>query len=329
MGKAIQDWGIAIILFLQGLGPALMIPMKAFTFLGNEEFFLAVAPAVYWCLDTALGLRLGLLLMVSAGLNSAVKLAFHTPRPYWHDPRVSALTTETSFGIPSGHSQNAVVVWGRLATYINKSWAWILALALMFFIGLSRLYLGVHFPSDVLSGWLLGALILWAAIKWEPGLVQWLRQIGPTGQLLAALGVSLALILLSWSARQVLGSWTFPAEWADNIRIALPGKELPNPLDLSGPISNGGAFFGLAAGAILLAGRGGYQARGAWWQLLARYLIGLVGVLVLWRGLDLVFPEGENLIAAALRYLRYALVGVWVTGLAPLVFIRARLSRSQ
>jgi hypothetical protein len=135
------------------------------------------------------------------------------------------------------------------------------------------------------------------------------------------------MILLGWAARLSLGNWSLPVEWADNIRTAVPNGELPNPLDPSGLISNGGAFFGLAAGAILLAGRGGYQPRGTWQQLLARYLIGLVGVLILWRGLDLVFPEGEDLIAAALRYLRYALVGVWVTGLAPLVFIRARLAK--
>jgi membrane-associated phospholipid phosphatase len=329
MGKAVLDWGIAIVLLLQGLGLALTLPMKVFTFLGNEMFFLAVAPAVYWCMDTALGLRVGLLLMISAGLNSSIKIVFHTPRPYWYDPRVSALNSESSFGLPSGHSQNAVVVWGRLARDIKRTWGWILALALMFFIGLSRIYLGVHFPTDVLSGWLLGGLILFVAIKWERPLAYWLRQIGPAGQVLVALGASLAMILLGWVARLSLGSWTFPAEWADNIRIALPNVELPNPLDLSGLISNGGAFFGLASGAILLAGRGGYQARGAWWQLLVRYLIGLIGVLVLWRGLDLVFPNGEDLIAVALRYLRYTLVGVWVTGLAPLVFIRARLAMSQ
>jgi membrane-associated phospholipid phosphatase len=329
MGKALLDWGIMVVLYLQGLGAALTAPMKAFTFLGNEEFFLAVAPAIYWCLDTALGLRMGLLLMISAGLNNAVKLVFHAPRPYWYDPTVKALSSESSFGIPSGHSQNAVVVWGRLASGIQKTWAWILALALVFFIGLSRIYLGVHFPTDVLSGWLLGVLILAAAIKWDRPLAEWLRRIGPTGQLLTALGVSLGLILLGWAARISLGNWTFPVEWADNIRIALPNGELPNPLNLDGLISNGGAFFGLAAGAVLLAKWGGYQTRGVWWQLAARYLIGLAGILVLWRGLDLVFPGGENLLAAALRYLRYALVGVWVTGLAPLLFIRARLASSQ
>lgn len=328
MGKAILDWGIIVVLFLQGMGSALTIPMKAFTFLGNEEFFLAIAPAIYWCLDTALGLRLGLLLMISAGLNGVVKLFFHAPRPYWYSSAVKALASETSFGIPSGHAQNAVVLWGGLANGIRKTWAWIIALALVVVISLSRLYLGVHFPTDMLFGWLLGGLLLAAALKWERALVAWLRRIGPAGQLLVALGVSLGLILLGWAARLTLGSWTFPVEWADNIRITLPNGELPDPLNLDRIVSNGGVFFGMAAGAILLAKWGGYQARGAWWQLVARYLIGLVGVLALWRGLDILFPGGQNLLAASLRYLRYALVGVWVTGLAPLVFIRARLASS-
>jgi membrane-associated phospholipid phosphatase len=329
MGKTLLDWGILVVLYLQSLGAALTAPMQAFTFLGNEMFFLAVAPAIYWCLDTALGLRLGLLLMISAGLNGAIKLVFHTPRPYWYDPRVQALSSESSFGVPSGHSQHAVVVWGRLASGIRKAWGWIAAVALAFFIGLSRIYLGVHFPTDVLAGWSVGLLILAAALKWEQPLVKWLRRSGSTGQLAAALGVSLGLILLGWAARLSLGSWTFPVEWADHIRITLPNSELPDPLNLDGLISNGGAFFGLAAGAILLGKWGGYQARGAWWQRVVRYLIGLAGVLALWLGLDMIFPGSQDLVGAALRYLRYALVGMWVTGLAPLVFIRLRLASSQ
>jgi hypothetical protein len=67
---------------------------------------------------------------------------------------------------------------------------------------------------------------------------------------------------------------------------------------------------------------------GPWRKRLSRYLIGVVGVLILWRGLGLVFDllaPDETLPAHLLRYLRYSLVGLWISALAPLLFIRLGL----
>lgn len=75
--------GIAAIVWLQGLGPTLTTPMKLISFLGQVEFYLLLMPALYWCWHAKKGLRLGVLLMVSAGLNEALKVAFHQPRPFW------------------------------------------------------------------------------------------------------------------------------------------------------------------------------------------------------------------------------------------------------
>ena len=49
-------------------------------------------------------------------------------------------------------------------------------------------------------------------------------------------------------------------------------------------------------------------------------------MLILWAGLGAVFPDGENLLAYSLRYLRYALIGFWIAGLAPLVFFKLKLA---
>jgi len=102
-------------------------------------------------------------------------------------------------------------------------------------------------------------------------------------------------------------------------------------LALTGVVSNAGTFFGLALGAIMLLKSGGYNAHGTWWQLLVRYLFGLVGVLLFWKGLDVVFsalaPDDATLLAFLLRYLRYGMVGFWVAGLAPRIFIRLKLAK--
>ena len=172
--ETILQGGINFILAFQALGSWLALPMTFFTSLGSQEFFLLVFPALYWSINADLGARAGAILLFTGGLNEMLKLAFHGPRPYWVSAQVKAMASEPTFGVPSGHAQMAVVIWGTLASYIKRPWAWAIAIVLILMIGLSRLYLGVHFPQDVLFGWLLGALTLWAFLRWSDALVAWL-----------------------------------------------------------------------------------------------------------------------------------------------------------
>src|SRR5512140_2954346 len=139
---AILDFGIRFIALFQGLGTWLETPMKFFSFLGTEDFFMVALPIIYWCYDTTLGIKVGLILMFSNSINSFLKVSFHGPRPYWISSTINALSSETSFGFPSNHAQSAAVLWGMLAAFLRKGWAWAAAAALVILIGLSRLYLG-------------------------------------------------------------------------------------------------------------------------------------------------------------------------------------------
>ena len=326
MIQSIYDSGIAFIISFQALGAWLSSPMQLLSFLGNDLFFLLVAPVFFWCIDAALGVRLGLFLMISASINEALKLFLHSPRPYWYSPRVTALSAEPSFGIPSGHAQNAVVVWGTLAHYINKLWAWIVAIVLIFLIGLSRMYLAVHFPTDVLAGWLIGALLLWVLLKTEKPFLKWFKPLNRPLQLLLALAGSFALILLNVLARSTLSGWSIPQDWISNALKAFPAQAI-NPLSINSAFSNAGAFFGLAAGAILIqSSKGGFDAGGPFWKRIVRYSIGLVGIIVIYFGLSALFPHGEDVTSQALRYTRYAMVGFWVTYLAPALFLSLKLA---
>src|SRR4030042_5583992 len=189
--------GLQIILWLQSLGAWLTPIMKLFTFLGNEQFYLLIAPAILWCIDAPLGLRLGLFLMINGMVNTALKVAFHGPRPYWYSSSVKVLgSAENSFGVPSGHSQNGVVVWGTLADRIKHRAAWIIAIVIMILIGISRIYLAVHFPPDVLLGWLFGAVILWVLFRFERPVLIWIKQYQVGVQLLIIFLFSLFLILI-------------------------------------------------------------------------------------------------------------------------------------
>ncbi|OGO30736.1 MAG: hypothetical protein A2Z16_16170 [Chloroflexi bacterium RBG_16_54_18] len=325
--EQILDTGIVIIVFLQGLGLWLVESMRLISYLGVEEFYLFVAPVVFWCVNATVGLRIGLGLMASNSLNTILKLLLHGPRPYWYSPEVKAFSSETSFGSPSAHAQNAVVVWGLLANSIKRSWAWILAIAIMLLTGISRLALGVHFPHDVLLGYLVGILVLWAFIALEKPVYTWLARKPVNTQIALSFAASIVILLAGMLARLSLGDWSVPASWSTLAAQAAPGSDPIAPLALSGLVSNAGVFFGLAWGAIWLKKGGWFDARGPAWQLIVRFLIGIAGVFVLWMGLGAVFPRGETLLPLLLRYTRYTLVGLWVAGIAPLLFIRLGLAR--
>ncbi|MEN8173725.1 MAG: phosphatase PAP2 family protein, partial [Chloroflexota bacterium] len=204
---------------IQSWGDWLTAPMSFLSFLGNEEFYLLIMPAIYWCWDAAAGLRVGVMLLLSAGINSIAKLAFHSPRPFWYDSKVSAISHERSFGLPSGHSQNAVTVWGTMAVSIRKRWGWILAFTLMFLIGLSRLYLGVHFLHDVLLGWTIGALMLWGLIRLEEPVKKWLASKSLRSQIGIIFIVSGTLILIGALIQFSFSDWQAPEFWEANAQV--------------------------------------------------------------------------------------------------------------
>jgi membrane-associated phospholipid phosphatase len=118
---------------IQGLGDWLIVPMKFFSFLGVEEFYLVALPFLYRCVDSGLGLRVGVMMLFSSGLNPILKIPFHGPRPYWVSTVIKPLWAETSFGMPSGHAQQAVAVWGFTAGSLRRTWAWVSAGAPLLF----------------------------------------------------------------------------------------------------------------------------------------------------------------------------------------------------
>jgi len=322
--ETILDWGLSAILWLQRLSPTLDGLFKTVSLTGSARFYLLFMPALYWCVDTGLGLRIALILMCSAGLNNALQLAFHAPRPFWLSQEVRALDPYPTFGFPSGHAQNAVSFWGRLARAQDRRWLRILAVAWMFLIGLSRVYLAAHFPTDVLAGWLVGAAVLWAFLRWEGPAIRWLKKRGAAEQVLVGFLTSLGLLLPNVLAQYLLKGWQMPAAWATNI-LAHTGQ-LPNPLASSDALEGAGAVFGLTVGIVCTARVGRWSVAGPAGQRLARYLLGLAGLVLLWFGLGALLPEPDSLLHYGLLYLRSTLIGLWVVAGAPALFLRLRMA---
>jgi uncharacterized protein (TIGR03382 family) len=140
--------------------------MLEMTRLGNPEVVVVVvALGLGWLVRRRRWRSAVMLLFVCLGalmLNRGMKLAFGRPRPLlW--PR---LIEEVSYGFPSGHALGALVLYGFLAYLLAQRYpgkarsVYLAAGVLIGGIGLSRLYLGVHYPTDVLAGYGVGWLWL-------------------------------------------------------------------------------------------------------------------------------------------------------------------------
>ncbi|MET8179733.1 phosphatase PAP2 family protein [Streptomyces sp. NPDC005336] len=109
---------------------------------------------------------------VGTALQQGVKAAVDRPRPHWSHPVDSAHYT----AFPSGHALTAtvacgLVLWVMTLHGVGAKWlrlATAVAVVSVLGVGFTRLYLGVHWPSDVLGGWLLGAALVYGAIAAYP-----------------------------------------------------------------------------------------------------------------------------------------------------------------
>ena len=143
-----------VIEFLQDLDhPAVYYLMRFASLLGDDIFYVVFFPTIFWFWKRFSAIRLTVLLCTSIYINFVLKEVFQFPRP----ENVGFIEAD-GFAFPSGHAQHAVVVWGYLAWALRKHYA--IAGLTVFFIGLSRLYLGVHWPGDVAGGWTIGAILL-------------------------------------------------------------------------------------------------------------------------------------------------------------------------
>ncbi len=311
-------------LFFQALGDWLRTPFLMITSLGNEEFYILFMPLFYWCLSPIMGIRAGVMLIISGGIKDFLKVIIHTPRPYWVDSRVKAYSTETSFGMPSGHSQDAASIWGAIAVSQKRRWVTWIAMLLILLIGLSRIYLGVHFLHDVLAGWLVGGLILWGYLSIEKKLAVWISAKALPVQILLAFTLSVFLIGLGLLARVLVSGWQIPQEWITNALAA--SDVVPDPFNFEGVITLAAVAFGFLAGLAWWVKKYGFpkiETKGA--LLIVRYLLGMVGLAILYLGLKLILPAEPEFLGLALRFLRYSLVGFWVTAGAPMVFKKLKI----
>ncbi len=294
--EKIWDWGLEVIRGFQTIqSPVLTSIIKVITNFGTAPVYIVILCIILWTIDYNKGFRLGFVLLFSASVNNSIKSYLNVPRPYTRDPSVG-LSTETSSSTPSGHSQNSAAFWSHFA-FLNKNskrvFAFLIAFGIPLIIGLTRIYLGVHYPTDVLMGWGIGFAVSIYTILFAPLLSSLFSRIAKIFKILI-----LAIVVAFFN--------------------------ILSPVDTSMQA----AFFGLCLGYILLTDENGFNAKsGTAAQKLLRILIGIAVVAALYFGLKIVFPGEESGQYQAFRFLRYALVGFFVSFVLPKFFVLIRIAQ--
>jgi len=286
------QWGLGVVQVIQTFrNPVFDVFFLTINFLGEEEFYILCLPLIFWCLHKALGMRLGAVLVFSTYVNQSLKDFFAAPRPYQVDSKLYAPLKTAGYGIPSGHSEGTVTFWGYLATQLKTRLWWALAIVIPLFVGIGRMYLGDHFPQDVLLGWAIGIVIVAAYAIYQPRAGQWIAKQS------LAVQITLAIIL-----PLALAAFHFTSDTAKSAGVLL------------------GFYAGLPIEEKFIR----FDARTDWLKQLVKFVIGLAVLLALRFGLKAIFPE-----QALFDLIRYAAMGLWVSIGAPWVFVAARLAKKE
>lgn len=148
---------VEVLYFLESIRmPWLNEAMLLITKLGEEVAFLLLAMIVYWCVDKRRGYYIMAVCFLGGMINLFLKMVFRVPRPWVMDPDFSILEqareAAEGYSFPSAHTQIAVGTMGAIAYTTKRRGLAIVLVALAVLVGISRMYLGVHTPKDVLMG---------------------------------------------------------------------------------------------------------------------------------------------------------------------------------
>lgn len=316
---------VIVNLWLQSLGEWLRTPMLFFSFLGTQNAYMILMSVMYWTIDNRLGIRLGISLLISNVFNTGLKWLLRFPRPYWVDARVKVFSTESSFGLPSGHAMISTTVWGWVILWFKQRWITLLLIIMLFFIGISRLFLGVHFLSDVLVGWLFGFILLITLEKFEKPVLRWLDKFKFHEKLFFFFTSSLLVIAFFLTFFLSLSNWAIPEKWILISQAIAPESNI-NPFKIKDIFMVSGSWFGMLSGVYLIKELGGFNIEKSISNKFFRLIVGIIGLFFFAFGLTKFVPESNDWIAYSLIYLQYALIGFWATGLAPYIFIKFHLA---
>ncbi len=291
--------------FLESIrNPVLDSFFSVITYLGDEIAFLVLSIVIYWCVSKRSGLYIMFTGLVGTLANQFLKLSFRIPRPWVKDPGFtiveSAREAATGYSFPSGHTQGVTTTMGGIARFTKKLWVRVLTIVLLVLTALSRMYLGVHTPADVLVSLAIGTVLvlaLWPLFE---------KSDEKPCLLYIAYGI-LSLISLAFVIYVNLKSWPADID-AHNLRSG---------------VKNGWTLLGCSLGIIVslwLERRYvNFDPKAPFLRQIPKVLIGLALTLAVKEGTKPLFKLifGDVLFTTAIRYF---LVVVFAAAIWPMTF---------
>ncbi|WP_236634680.1 phosphatase PAP2 family protein [Alteribacter lacisalsi] len=250
--------------------PVTDVAAYVLTFLGNELFYFLMIPLIYWCLSKPFGIRLVYVFLLSVYTNSFLKFWFAVERPIGSEGIQSLFVASAEVGshypydsFPSGHAQGSATLWGMVAITLRSRAFWVFAVVLVFLISVSRLYTGLHWPVDVVTGMTVAALILVIFVKTE-----------------------------KW-----ISGWSLKAKWMAVFLVPLLMMVI---FPASEGINYGAFLLGAGIGYMIEARYVGMKISKSWLRKAGALLVGLAGLFLIQEGVKAALPQ--NLLTGGIRY---------------------------
>lgn len=272
--------------------PGLNELFLAVTRLGEETAFLVIGLIVFWCVGKRKGYYVMTVGLAGTVISQLMKIVCRIPRPWVRDKNFTILEqardSAGGYSFPSGHTQSAAGTFGAISMFAAKTWIRAICWVLIILVGLSRMYIGVHTPADVLVGAGLSIMLIYFFYP---------LMLGKKDRTYLGLGILafLSIIYLIYMELTV-----FP-----------PDIDIDN---LESARKNAYTIFGCSAALLIVYPVERrfiqFQESAAWWVQILKVILGLLIVLAVKEGLraPLDWLFGGHLLARSVRYFLIVIV---------------------
>lgn len=274
------------------------------TMLGEETAFMLVGMTIFWCVNKYEGYCLLCTGFFGTLVNQFLKILCRVPRPWIKDPNFtiveSARDAATGYSFPSGHTQNVTTTFGGLIRWHKGSVLRAFSVAALVLVPLSRMYLGVHTPADVLTSLGIGALLVFVGYPL-------FKKAEKDPRVMYAIIGTMAVLSLAYLI--FVNTHAFPAD-----------IDLHN---LTSARKNGATLVGCLVGFLVIYTADlhfiHFETKAVWWAQILKVVGGIALVFlvkeVLRSPLEAIF--GNEFLARGIRYFLMVIVG---GGLWPMTF---------
>lgn len=193
---------------------------KPFFWIFNTLWGLGLAtylPAmIFWLGCRKIGFRAGLFDAITGPIIVYSKWIIAEPRPFYVSDAFTPLKVSTGFGMPSGNALGIATLWSTIAWYARQKWIWGLAALFILFTGLARVFYGVHSPSQVVVGWLVGIALVVVLVKIAEPFVCWFRDRSLAFQIASVVITALCVALFGVAIDYfMLQNFAVPDSWVE------------------------------------------------------------------------------------------------------------------